>query len=132
MKNFSLSSKERIKKRKDFEIIYSAGSIVYSSGKTIKAIYNYKITNIDANIKIAAVVGKRQGCAVWRNRVKRLIKESYRLNKEMLLLECLEKKLEMKIVFSSPLYTEKKNKNLELIDFMPGIIETMLIIRKKL
>ena len=132
MKNFSLSYKERIKKRKDFEIIYSTGSTVYSPDKTIKAIFTYKKTNNEASLKIAAVVGKRQGNAVWRNRVKRLIKEAYRLNKREFLHDCLDKGLDMKIIFSSPLYTEKKNKNIELKDLMSGVVEILSTIRKKL
>ena len=132
MKNFSLSKKERIKKRKDFEIIYSTGNTAYSSNKSIKAIYSIKKSDNDASLKIAAVVSKRLGGAVWRNRVKRLIKESFRLNKESILQDCLDKKLDMKIVFTSVTFTQKKNKNLELNDFMPALIEIITIIRKKI
>ncbi len=132
MKNFSLSKKERIKKRKDFETIYSTGSTVYSSNKTIKAIYSFNKAKNNAGLKIAAVVSKKQGSAVWRNRVKRLIKESFRLNKGAILNECLEKKLDIKIIFSSQSFTQKENRNLYLNDFMPSVLEIITIIRKKM
>ena len=80
-KQQGLSPAERIKSKKDFDELYSSGKILISSNKKIKAIFLIK-DNPDEGVKIAAVVSKKLGNAVWRNRIKRLIKETYRLNKQ--------------------------------------------------
>ena len=82
MKNFSLTRNERVKKKRDFEKIYNAANVLFSSDRLIKVHFIYSENNV-AEIKIAAAVSKKAGKAVWRNRVKRLIKESYRLNKKV-------------------------------------------------
>ena len=99
-KRYSLSANERIKSRKDFELIYSAGKSLHSADKKVKAIYIISPEEKKPGAKIASVVSKKVGIAVWRNRVKRLIKESYRLNKEILTGFCLQKNVLIKIVFS--------------------------------
>ncbi len=132
MKNFSLSAKERIKKRKDFEILYSTGKTIYSSSKIIKAIFKFDKIDDEAGVKVAVVVGKKQGNAVWRNRVKRLIRESYRTNKKILFQNCLDEQLALKIIFAAHYLNERKNKKLELKEIMPDVIEIMSTIRNLL
>ena len=88
MKNFSLTRNERVKKKRDFEKVYNAANVLFSSDRLIKVHFICSENNV-AVIKIAAAVSKKAGKAVWRNRVKRLIKESYRLNKKSLLEKVL-------------------------------------------
>ena len=129
MKRFGLSSEERIKSRKDFQKIYSSGKIFFSNQKIIKALFIIEENSKLPGVKIAAAVFKKAGNAVWRNRLKRLIKESYRLNKEILLSSAQEKKLLLKIVFSPNLLYQKKNKNLKLKIIMPEVVDIMLKIK---
>ncbi len=129
MKHFSLSAKERIKSKKIFEAIYSSGKTIFSENKNFKASYLIEQKIESPEVKIAAAVSKKSGNAVWRNRVKRLIRESYRLNKHSLIDFAEEKKVNFKIVFSANALTEKKNKKPKLKDVMPDIIE--LIMRLK-
>jgi ribonuclease P protein component len=124
LKQQGLSSKERIKSKKDFEELYSGGKIIISSDQKIKTIFLTK-DNPEYGVKIAAVVSKKLGNAVWRNRVKRLIKESYRLNKQDLLIQCGEKKKSIKLIFSAYSLNENKNKKIGLIEIMPGVLELM-------
>jgi ribonuclease P protein component len=132
LKHFSLSSKERIKKRNDFELIFSSGKVVYSSGKVFRAHYLAEQNAEDSGIKIAPVVSKKLGNAVWRNKVKRLIKESYRLNKEILTQISLRKNVLLKIVFSPNTLSENKNKILSYNNIMPHIFEIMTKIASRL
>ena len=132
MKSQGLSVHERIKSRKDFEEIYSGGRIVFSSDKKIKAVYIVKTGPDGPGVKIAAAVSKKSGIAVWRNRVKRLIKEAYRLNKSILAEECSGKDVLLMIVFSPGALSEKRNKKLVLGDVLPGVLDIMNKIRSSL
>jgi ribonuclease P protein component len=129
LKRFGLSSEERIKSRKDFQKIYSSGKIFFSNHKIIKALFVIEENSKLPGVKIEAAVFKKAGNAVWRNRLKRLIRESYRLNKEMLLSSAQEKKLLLKIVFSPNLLYQKKDKNLKLKIIMPEVVDIMLKIK---
>jgi ribonuclease P protein component len=132
LKNFGLSSQERIKSRKDFQKIYSSGKHVFSHNKNIKALYIIEESKTNAGIKIAAVVFKKAGNSVWRNRLKRLIKESFRLNKHILSDQINEKNIILKIIFSSNLLNKKNNKSIELKTIMPEIVDIMLKIKSEL
>jgi ribonuclease P protein component len=130
LKNFSLTRNERVKKKRDFEKIYSFAKVLFSSDKLIKV----HLLSIDSNIsgvKIAAAVSKKAGNAVWRNRVKRLIKESYRLNKKSLVEKVLEKKIQLLLVFTPYKLSEKNNKKVYLINVSPGVVELMNKIKQQ-
>jgi len=124
LKPQGLSSKERIKSKKDFEELYSIGKIIISSDQKIKAIF---MINADQEygVKIAAVVSKKSGKAVWRNRVKRQIKETYRLNKHELITACSEKKKNIKLILSAYSLNERKNKKIGLNEIIPGVLESL-------
>ena len=124
MKNFSLTRNERVKKKRDFEKVYNAANVLFSSDRLIKVHFICSENNV-AVIKIAAAVSKKAGKAVWRNRVKRLIKESYRLNKKSLLEKVLLKKIQLLLVFSPNRLSEASNKKIYLHDVSPGVVELM-------
>lgn len=130
-KQQGLSSSERIKSKKDFEEIYTSGKILISSDQKIKAIYIIT-DNPENGIKIAAVVSKKLGKAVWRNRIKRLIKEAYRLNKEEIIYAAFESGKNIKLVFSAYSISEKKNKKTGLAKIIPGVLDVMNRIKKVL
>lgn len=124
MKNFSLTRNERVKKKRDFEKVYNAANVLFSSDRLIKVHFICSENSV-AVIKIAAAVSKKAGKAVWRNRVKRLIKESYRLNKKSLLEKVLLKKIQLLLVFSPSRLSEARNKKIYLHDVSPGVVELM-------
>ena len=130
-KRFGLSRNERIKSKKDFEKIFSAGEVLFSSDKKIRANYIIEPISDTAGAKMSAAVNKHFGTAVWRNRIKRLLKESYRLNKDILVRSCIEKNVLIKIVFAFTL-TSKDIKAARLNDIMPGVVEIMRKIQKRL
>ncbi|OGU77314.1 MAG: ribonuclease P protein component [Ignavibacteria bacterium RBG_16_34_14] len=130
-KQQGLSSGERIKSKKDFDELYSSGKILISSDQKIKAIYLIK-ENSEKAVKIAAVVSKKLGKAVWRNRVKRLIKEAYRLNKREIISSSINAGKNIKLIFSAYALSEKKNKKIGLNEIVPGVLEALSIIKKTL
>ncbi len=123
MKNFSLSRYERVRKKKDFERIFNYGKVAYTSDFLLKAIFIIDIDVENSGVRIAAAVSKKAGKAVWRNRVKRLIKEAYRINKHQILNIAKEKKTFVDIVFVPNKLNEVNNLKLKLNDIVPGVVE---------
>ncbi|MGE5797240.1 MAG: ribonuclease P protein component, partial [Ignavibacteria bacterium] len=126
-----LSRNERIKSKKDFKTIFSAGETLFSSDKIIRATYIIEQIPEAPGVKIGVAVNKHYGTAVWRNRIKRLLKESFRLNKEFLIHSCIEKNILVKIVFAFTL-TSKDIEAARLNNIMPGIVEVMQKLQKRL
>ena len=124
MKNFSLTRNERVKKKRDFEKVYSSAKVLFSSDRLIK-VHILSLDSKVSGVKIAAAVSKKAGKAVWRNRVKRLIKETYRLNKNPLLEKVLSKKILLLLIFSPNKLSEASNKKINLRNVSPGVVELM-------
>jgi ribonuclease P protein component len=125
LKQYGLSPKERIKSKKSFNEIFTTGKVLISKDHTIKATYIVDTKAEECGVKIAAAVSKKHGKAVWRNRVKKLIRTSYRLNKERLINFCKEKRILLRVVFSTYSVNEQAMKKIRLKDIMPGVVELM-------
>lgn len=123
MKEFSLSRNERVKRKKDFENIFSSGKILFSTDHQIKSIFLIEYNVEKSSVKMAAAVSKKAGKAVWRNRVKRLIKEVYRHNKQQLLYKVKEEHISLMIIFSANRLKETKQPKVKLSNISPGIVE---------
>ena len=132
MKRFGLPAGERLKSRTDFENLYTSGKIIFSADKKLKAIYSIDNHSGNGVVKIGVAVSSKAGQAVWRNRIKRLIRTSYRLNKEKLVDICKLKNFILKIIFSPVHFNEKKNKQIVLNDIMPGVKDLLLQIERSL
>jgi len=132
LKQFGLSAFERLKSRKEIKKVISSGVTIFSADKKIKAIYLAEENLEKTGVKITPAVYKKLGCAVWRNRVKRLIKETYRLNKQDLILKSTKKKIELKIIFSPQNINEKTNKYVKLKEIMPGMLDVINKIKEKI
>lgn len=96
MKKFGLSKKERIKSKNEFGLVYLKGSVLFSSGKKLKANYYSQNSSENPGVKVAFGVHRKSGNAVWRNRIKRLLRAAFRLNKHVLIENCVTKN---KLVF---------------------------------
>lgn len=125
LKQFGLSSSERIKSKKEFDLVYSSGETLFSSNQKLKAVYKIEKETEEAVLKAAFAVSSRAGIAVWRNRVKRLMRESFRNNKHILKSKVEENKIRLLIVFSPVYINEKKNKKIFLKDVLPEIVDLM-------
>ena len=66
----------KIKKNYEFNILFSKGKFFYGNNIFMYLLKNKK--NNDVN-KLGIAVGKKCGNAVERNKIKRLIRENYRL-----------------------------------------------------
>ena len=68
-----------LKRRSDFQRVYRTGR---SWANRYFVLYVFETDCLDGKVGFAA--GKKLGCAVVRNRVKRLLRESYRKNQAMI------------------------------------------------
>lgn len=125
MKNFGLSKIERIKKAKDFKKIYLDGKVIISENGKVRATYLIHSGQYNPVVKIATAVSKKAGKAVWRNRVKRLIRESYRLHKTDLVGLCKEKNITLNIVFSPIGFSRINNKKINLSEIVNDVLNLL-------
>ena len=114
MKRNSLSKIERLVRKKDFDLVYSTGRTLYSKKRKLKVTFFVKDNVERSGVKFAVGVSKRAGNAVWRNRVKRLLRESYRLNKHSLIEKLNNTNKELLVVFSPNSINQKKHRNIKL------------------
>lgn len=80
---FELNKNEIIGNKKDFSKVYSKGRS-YVSRDIVIYVMNYE----KCNGKVGFAAGKKLGCAVVRNRVKRLLRETFRLCKKNIRRDC--------------------------------------------
>ncbi|MFI5186440.1 MAG: ribonuclease P protein component [Chitinophagales bacterium] len=124
-KRFTLGKNERLKSRKLIEQLFHSGKRFSVSSYRVF----YLMNKIPGNQKIkftiqfgVGVSGKSFKKAVDRNRIKRLIRESYRLQKNELQKILTEKKLQLNIFF---IYTHG-----ELPDFNTTKIKVNVALEK--
>jgi ribonuclease P protein component len=132
LKHFGLSKKEKIKSKKEFDLVYSTGEFQISPSQKLKALFLIDRTSGSAGVKTAYAVSRKAGNAVWRNRVKRLLRESYRLNKKQIIEDCGCKAINLLLVFSAYGINQRKNKKIFLKEIMPDVVDLMNSLRAKL
>jgi ribonuclease P protein component len=132
LKRFGLSAKERVKSRKDFEKIFANGKTLFSSNKRLKVTYLADKNKFKPGILISVAVHKKAGKAVWRNRIKRLIKEAYRLNKEIVNKYVIRDNFSIMMVFSPYALNEEKNKKICLMEIEADVKEILSKLKYKL
>lgn len=116
MKKYGLSATEKIKSRKEFEKVFTEGKVLYSANNVIRVNYKIKYLQKKPGVLFAVTVSKKLGNAVWRNRIKRLIRESYRLNKVCLIKHCKNKNVILEIIFSPQALNQQKNEHVGFLD----------------
>lgn len=73
------SKKERLLKRKEFQLVFDNGERFGNNQLKI-----YALSNGNSVSRLGLVVGRKFGNSPRRNRFKRILREAYRLNKNLL------------------------------------------------
>ncbi len=120
-----ISSKERIKKSKDIEDVFSNGKVIISKDRKLKATYKEVKSETELKILFGVTVYKKTGTAVWRNRIKRLIREAYRKNKNILYDALNKKELLIYLIISPNSLNQKDSNKLSLSEIELPVIELL-------
>jgi ribonuclease P protein component len=102
-KQFTFNKQQKLKSRKQIEHLFSKGKSFHVS--PIKALYDFTASNVEENLQAGVAVSSRNfKKAVDRNRIKRLLREAYRLQKNELQNLLKGRSLYMSVFF---IYTGK-------------------------
>jgi ribonuclease P protein component len=75
--------RERIRLKREFDLLFRRGRAFRWPELTVRAMPNDRRCS-----RLGLSVGKRCGNAVRRNRIKRVLREAYRLNRQLLNVPC--------------------------------------------
>jgi ribonuclease P protein component len=122
---------DRLKHKNEIESVYKKGNVVISTDKKLKA--NYLSIDSETNkLKIAISVSSKEGNSVWRNRLKRIIRESVRQEELVLKEIVLKNKLELLIIFSPYRINKTSLHHPFLKEIKPVVADILNMIRKKI
>jgi len=79
LREFSLNKQDKLLKSKEYQVLRFSGKKIENKD----FILVYKINEL-INSRLGITVSKKVGCAVERNRIKRIIREFFRINRSML------------------------------------------------
>ena len=96
----SLSFNEKLKSRKILDSLFTEGKVLH--GGPVRLLYIAQPYADDSPVKMAVTAPKRaMKFAHDRNRMKRIMREAYRINKHDLIQYCHQKKIGLAILFIS-------------------------------
>jgi ribonuclease P protein component len=121
---------ERIKSNGDIEKIYTLGKTIISTDKKVKAIYLLTSHENRPRIKYAVTLSSKTGNSVWRNRFKRLIKESIRVEADLLRKIIFQAKSDLSIIFSPGLIIQNNSRRIFLNDTKPSVLDILYKLRE--
>ena len=123
---------ERIKNKVEITKIYSTGKTIISTDKKIKASYLLSSCSDRLKIKYAVNLSSKTGNSVWRNKFKRLIRESVRAELDLLREIIFLSKSSLSIIFASGSITQRSNTRIFLHDIKPSVLDILYKLRKVL
>ncbi|MCW8805102.1 MAG: ribonuclease P protein component [Ignavibacteriaceae bacterium] len=115
---------------RDFELVYKTGLVIISEDKKIKANYLFESKDINNTVKIGLSVASKKGNSVWRNRLKRILRESLRMDRENLQNIIELKNVNLLIIFSPYSINQTNSKKIFLKEIKPAIWDILKRIGK--
>ena len=120
---------ERLKGKRDIDAVYKKGKTIISTDKKLKAILLTSEGRIN-KIMVAITVSSKAGNSVWRNRLKRIIRESIRQKIEFLKDQININKQNLSIIFSPYRLNQGNFDKVFLKDIKPAVIDILNKITK--
>ncbi|MBV6421353.1 MAG: Ribonuclease P protein component [Ignavibacteriaceae bacterium] len=112
---------ETLKRKTDFEFVYSKGKSLKLKSGFVRASYVFIVEGEKRVMKVATTVASSLGNSVWRNRFKRLIRESVRLEIKTISEILNKNKTNLLIVFSPHKISQKNKKKLLLNEIQSDV-----------
>ena len=122
---------ERLKGKSDIDAVYKKGKTIISTDKKLKAFLLSSEGRIN-KIRVAITVSSKAGNSVWRNRFKRIIRESIRQEKEFLKERINNNKQELSIIFSPYRLNQGNVDQVFLKDIKPAVKDILNKITKSI
>ena len=113
-------------------MVYKKGTAIISKDSKIKANYFLESDTEYKNIKVGLSISSKKGNSVWRNKIKRLIREAIRLNRETLLSTLEQKNANLFIIFSPHSINQTNNKKIFLKDIKASVLDIITRLKNKL
>lgn len=132
MKKYSFSKEERLRQKKDFQKVYSNGKILSSINNKLKVNYYFESSVNESGVKAAFVVSKKNGNAVWRNRIKRILRAAYRINKPQFIEYCVNNNFLLYLIFSPKTLNQKLNKNIDQKFILDDLVDLLQKVKIKI
>lgn len=120
---------DRLKGKSDIEAVYKKGKTIISVDRKLKAILLSSEGRIN-KIRVAIIVSSKAGNSVWRNRLKRIIRESIRQEIKFLKDQINIDKQELSIIFSPYRLNQGNYDKVFLKDIKPAVIDILNKITK--
>jgi len=120
---------DRLKSENDIETVYKRGKVIISEDRKIKASY-LSVVKSTSLVRVATTVSSKTGNSVWRNRLKRIIRESLTQEKVFLREIVSKNKSELSIIFSPYKINQVSLQQLFLKDIKPAVTDILIKINK--
>ena len=120
-----------LKTDSEFEVVYKKGMFIVSPDKKLKANYLIIPENKKQKIRIGLSVSSKKGNSVWRNRIKRIIKEALRSNDYLLKDIISQINAGLWIVFSPHTIDQTNYKKVFLKDIQKSVLDILTQLKIK-
>jgi ribonuclease P protein component len=116
---------EWLKNDRDFELVYNKGLTIISQDKKVRARYLFIDRSENIKVKAGLSVISKKGNSVWRNRVKRILRESLRKEFEKLLAIAKQKNADLLIIFSPYSIDQNNSRKIYFGDIIIPVLEIL-------
>jgi ribonuclease P protein component len=120
---------ERLKIKNDINAVYKKGKVFISVDRKLKAnhLFSESVTN---RVRVAITISSKAGNSVWRNRLRRIIRESLRREKKYLREIVNNNKQGLSIIFSTYRINQVNFEHPSLKDVKPAVTDILNKISK--
>ena len=119
-----------LKSENEIAAVFKKGKVIISLDRKLKASH-LSSERITHRIRVAVTISSKTGNSVWRNRLKRIIREAIRQENDLLKEIVFNSKSELSIIFSPNRINQVNLKHILLKDIKPAVTDILYKLSKK-